>query len=129
MQYLETISKQKYINLETFRKSGVGVKTPVWFVQDNVNLYVKTLANSGKVKRIRNNQQVNIVPSRADGKPIGIWFSGICRIVENEAIEKRVDKLFNKKYGILNKLFFRSRAIQEVNYCILELKPVEELKR
>ena len=25
--------KQKYLNIETFRKSGIGVKTPVWFAQ------------------------------------------------------------------------------------------------
>ena len=23
-----------YLNLETFRKTGVGVRTPVWFAQD-----------------------------------------------------------------------------------------------
>ena len=24
----------KYLNLETFRKTGIGVRTPVWFAQD-----------------------------------------------------------------------------------------------
>ncbi len=27
-------AKAKYLNLETFRKTGVGVRTPVWFAQD-----------------------------------------------------------------------------------------------
>jgi len=26
-------AKAKYLNLETFRKSGIGVRTPVWFAQ------------------------------------------------------------------------------------------------
>ena len=33
---------QKYINLETYKKSGQAVHTPVWFVQDNGVLYVRT---------------------------------------------------------------------------------------
>jgi len=53
---------QKYINLETFRRDGRGVRTPVWFVQDGASLYVRTVADSGKVKRIRNQTQVNISP-------------------------------------------------------------------
>jgi len=129
MQSLDKFSKQKYLNLETFRRSGVGVKTPVWFVQESGKLYVKTLANSGKVKRIRNNQQVNIVPSKVDGKPIGSWLSGVSGIVHDEILEQRVEQLYNKKYGLLKKLFFRSRPEKDVEYCFLELKPVEDENR
>ncbi len=54
---------QKYLNLETFKKSGDGVKTPVWFAAEpsakldssDAKLYVYTIGVSGKVKRIRNN--------------------------------------------------------------------------
>jgi len=130
MQNFEQFSRKKYLNLETFRKSGVGVKTPVWFVQEGGTLYVKTLANSGKVKRIRNNQQVNIVPSKADGKPTGSWLSGISSIVNDETLEQRVEQLYDKKYGLLKKLFFRSRPNKEVDYCVLELKPVvDEIRK
>ena len=27
-------AEAKYLNLETLRKSGVGVRTPVWFAKD-----------------------------------------------------------------------------------------------
>ena len=57
---ITTFENQKYLNLETFRKSGVGVKTPVWFVQEGDVLFVRTGAIRVKVKRIRNNSQVNI---------------------------------------------------------------------
>jgi hypothetical protein len=46
---------QKYISLETFRKNGPGVKTPIWFVMHKNAFYVYTEADSWKVKRIRNN--------------------------------------------------------------------------
>jgi PPOX class probable F420-dependent enzyme len=54
MTAFDQLTQQQYINLETFRKNGVGVKTSVWFVQDGDTIYVRTVANSGKVKRIRN---------------------------------------------------------------------------
>jgi hypothetical protein len=28
------LTRQQYLNIETFRKNGQGVKTPVWFVED-----------------------------------------------------------------------------------------------
>ena len=54
--------RAKYLSLETFRKSGQGVPTPVWFVQDGPALYISTEGSSGKVKRIRNNARVRIAP-------------------------------------------------------------------
>jgi len=56
MKHESIFTSQQYLNLETFRKNGAAVKTPVWFVQDGDAIFVRTLANSGKVKRIRNNK-------------------------------------------------------------------------
>ena len=48
----------KYLNLETFRKTGIGVRTPVWFAQDILHsasatvFYIYSEAGAGKVKRI-----------------------------------------------------------------------------
>jgi PPOX class probable F420-dependent enzyme len=44
---------QKYLNLESVKRDGTPVQTPVWFAEDHGVLYVYTLANAGKVKRIR----------------------------------------------------------------------------
>ena len=54
---------QEFLSIETFRKNGIGVKTTVWFVQEGDMLYVWTIGDSGKAKRIRNNARVNIAPS------------------------------------------------------------------
>jgi PPOX class probable F420-dependent enzyme len=125
MQTLDQFAKRKYMNLETFRRSGIGVKTPVWFVQLDGRFYVKTFAGSGKVKRIRNNSQVNIVPSKVDGTPKGFWLAGKSSLVGDESLEKRVDQLYDRKYGLLKKLFFRSRTRADKGYCLLEIEPVE----
>ena len=63
--------RQSFLNLETFKRSGQGVKTPVWFAQEGPTLYVRTGAESGKVKRVRNNGRARVVPSDAQGQSAG----------------------------------------------------------
>lgn len=48
----EQFNNQNHITIETFRKSGAGVKTPVWFTTENDVIYIWTEASSGKAKRV-----------------------------------------------------------------------------
>ena len=97
--------KQNYLNIETFRKSGQAVKTPVWFVEDGDALYVWTQAGSGKAKRIRNNGTVNIAPSTGSGEPVGEWLPARAQADESPTAIQRVEKLMKKKYGIMFHIF------------------------
>jgi PPOX class probable F420-dependent enzyme len=116
------LDQQKFLNLETFRKSGMGVKTPVWFVQDGSVLFVRTIANSGKVKRVRNNAQVNIAPCKADGVLLGGWLSATAREVTDSATNKKVDRLLDKKYGLMKMMFALASALQGKKYTVIELE-------
>jgi uncharacterized protein len=89
---------QKYINLVTFRKSGQGVATPVWFAEDGDVLFVYTLAEAGKVKRIRNNPRVRVAPCDMRGRVRGPWAEATARILEGEEA-RRAESLLNAKYG------------------------------
>ena len=74
---------EKYINLETYRKNGQGVKTPVWFVESDGILYVRTSDDAGKYKRIRNNPSVQIHAICGDGLK-GEWVKGEARIAHED---------------------------------------------
>jgi len=95
----------KYLNLETFKKSGEGVKTPVWFAADpsasldsnDAKLYVYTIGVSGKVKRIRNNPRVKIAPCDMRGRVLGEWVEARVAIVTSEEAARGM-RLLNKKY-------------------------------
>ena len=91
------IQGQKYICLTTFRKSGVGVVTPVWFAERDDKIYVKTRIESGKSKRIRNNPNVKVAPSTIRGKVIGPEFSGRARIISPEQSGSAKEAI-NRKY-------------------------------
>lgn len=100
---LNQFAGQKYLNLETYRKNGAAVATPVWFAEDAGVLYIYSLANAGKVKRIRNNPRVRVMSCDARGKPKGEWVEGVARILDAAGAE-RAHRLLDKKYGWMKKI-------------------------
>jgi hypothetical protein len=100
---LAALEKQKYINLETYKKSGQAVKTPVWFMISDGLIFVYTTQNTGKAKRIKNNQKVRVMPCGMRGEPKGDWIDGTARFAtETETLN--AIKLRHKKYGLKAKL-------------------------
>jgi hypothetical protein len=91
------IRGQKYISLTTFRKSGVGIPTPVWFGEENEKLYVMTRSTMGKTKRIRNNPKVKVAPSTIRGKVTGPEFNAVARILPPQD-GSAARKTINRKY-------------------------------
>jgi PPOX class probable F420-dependent enzyme len=94
----------KYLNLETFRKTGVGVRTPVWFAQDMSHgtiavLYIYSETGAGKVKRIRNNPNVRVAPCTMSGNVRGAWVNGRARVCEGSEAA-RGQQLLRDKYGL-----------------------------
>lgn len=93
----------KYINLETYRKSGKAVCTPVWFVIQNDTVYVITTNDTGKVKRLNNNQNVRIAPCGFRGDLKGEWVSGTARFADGDEAKDAL-RLRKKKYGLQARL-------------------------
>jgi uncharacterized protein len=94
---------QKYLNLATYRKNGRPVATPVWFAEDHGTFYIYSLENAGKVKRIRQNRQVRIVPCDVRGHPTGAWVDATARTLDAQAAA-RGHQLLNQKYGWLKRI-------------------------
>jgi len=93
------IQGQKYISLKTFRKTGAGVATPVWFGEEDGKLYVMTRSDLGKTKRIRNNPRVGVAPCTIRGTVTGSEFAATARILPPEE-HARARKTINRKYWL-----------------------------
>ena len=105
---LRALDGKKYLSLETFRKSGAGVRTPVWFAAAPIEagvlkLYVYTTGDSGKAKRLRRNGAVRIAPCDARGKVTGPWIDARAAIVGEDEF-KRGMRLLNRKYWPLKQI-------------------------
>ncbi len=119
---LKPFANQKYLNLESFKKDGTGVATPLWFAEKDGTIYIYTLADAWKVKRIRNNPRVRIAPCDMRGKLKGNWVEAQARIVESNDEEQLGHQLLDKKYGwqkMVGNLFSsfrnRQRAVIAIN--------------
>jgi len=103
---LAQFAKAKYISLETFRKTGVGVRTPVWFAADPAApdiFYLYSAADAGKVKRIRNNPHVRVAPCDIRGNLRGAWVDGQAHIIEGGEANK-AQELLRRKYGWMKRM-------------------------
>jgi PPOX class probable F420-dependent enzyme len=100
---LAAFDGRKYISLETFKKNGQGVKTPVWFVLHENAFYVYTEADSWKVRRIRNNPRVRVAVCNIRGAIKGRWLDATASLVEGDE-RLAADKLLDRKY-FLKKIF------------------------
>jgi hypothetical protein len=117
----EQFSNQSYINLETYRKSGEAVQTPVWFVQQAASLYIRTIDGSGKVKRIRNNPQVRVAPCEVNGEVTGPWAKGQANLL-SETDAATIDPLFDQKYGDLKRMLEQQNQSKGLKYIMIVVK-------
>ena len=112
---------QKYLSLETYKRDNTPIQTPVWFVIDNDQLYITTRETTGKVKRLRNNQNARIAVCSMKGDIKSDWVDvGLEKIPEESDVEKIV-KLRKKKYGFSARLIsmFTSQKGKTVAYSIV----------
>ncbi len=94
------LAGEQFISLETFRTSGEGVRTAVWFAEVPTGIYIVTMNGSGKVKRIRNNPEVRVAACSRMGEVHGNWFDGQAVVTEG-AEEALGYELLNQKYNLL----------------------------
>ncbi len=104
------LSKAKYINLETYKRNGEAVRTPVWFVEKNGLVYFHSMAKSWKVKRLKRNPMVRLAPCSMSGKIKGDWLKGKVTLIDGEE-GKRIVKLVNSSQSGMDKIisFFEKR--------------------
>lgn len=89
MSVVDEIGRSKQISLTTFRKDGTGVATPVWYVPKDGELVIVSEADAGKVKRIRNNNQVVVTVCDVRGriKPGALTAPGTARLLDETGTE------------------------------------------
>lgn len=119
---LSQLSKFKYINIETYRKNGLGVRTPIWFIILDGLIYFRTDAKSGKVKRIRNNPDVRIAPCDIRGNVRGQWLDGKTYFADSEE-SSTVHSMINKKYGFMTTLIRIFNKIRRTNPVVIAIVP------
>ncbi|GLZ39411.1 PPOX class F420-dependent oxidoreductase [Actinokineospora sp. NBRC 105648] len=100
MDEVTRLGQGKYVLVTTFKRDGTAVPTPVWAATDGAELLVWTVRGSGKVKRIRNSDRVELAPCDLRGRPSGPSVPGSARLLDAAGSE-RARKIIQRKYGVL----------------------------
>ena len=93
-------SGRRYINLESYKKDGTPKLTPVQSIGENGRVYFRTDPGTWKVKRIKGNPHVRIVPSGRNANRTGPWVDGEAHLLEG-AEHGRAMELFKQEYGAI----------------------------
>lgn len=126
MSEIHQFENQDYLNLLTYRKNETAVPTPVWFVQDGDKFYVRTIAGSGKVKRIHNNPKVQIMPCGRSGEPLGTWLTAQAHEMPDRETFEHVKSLLIAKYGEMVQALEAQAQERGQKYTILLVEPDKE---
>jgi PPOX class probable F420-dependent enzyme len=130
---LKVLNGAKYMNLETYRRNGVGVRTPVWFAalpaassgSEVPKYYVYAEANSGKAKRVRRGGVVRIAACDIRGNITGPWTNALARIVTGEEFVLGM-RLLDRKYFPWKQLLNLSAALfRRRERVVLSIQPVQ----
>lgn len=124
----QTLAGQQYVLLTTFRKTGVPVKTPLWVVGMEGKIYIYSLHDTGKMKRLKNNPQVTLQPCSFRGVVPPPWkntppVEGTGKILTEKEKEAAFYRLLSLKYRLpyligtlLSRISgkFRNRVVVEI---------------
>ena len=99
MTAFDQLADARYVSLESYRRNGEAVATPVWITAADGNLYCWTLTDTGKVKRIRANPAARLAKCDASGNLQGDWVAAQAEILDSPAALKAQLGRLRAKYG------------------------------
>ena len=110
----------KYINILTYKKNGNRVSTPVWFISKDNKIYIRTSNQSGKVKRIKNNNNVSYALCNISGRIKGEWHSGLAKIEPD--VNKMIFSKITEKYGLIAQIINILYKIKKMEIIIISIE-------
>jgi PPOX class probable F420-dependent enzyme len=118
-QMNDGLKNARYLNLGTFRSTGVQVNTPVWFAEDQGTYFIFSARDTGKVKRIRNSGRSRVAPCDVKGNLSGDWLDTECALANPEQ-ESLAYKMLKNKYGWqMGVTNFFSRLTGKINHRVV----------
>src|SRR4051794_20816210 len=81
---LVTLAEHHDMVLETRKRDGSWIATPVNPLVEGDHVYFRTWHRSGKAKRLRNHPEVRFAPSTARGRPTGPWLQGHASLLDGD---------------------------------------------
>jgi uncharacterized protein len=102
MATVPELGRERCVLLETQKRDGSWVGTPVNLVADEGRAFFKSYDASGKAKRLRNFSQVRVAPCTMLGKVTGERVAARVTLLEPASPEaQRAERLLARKHPLL----------------------------
>jgi PPOX class probable F420-dependent enzyme len=121
---LEALAEQKTVLLTTFKRDGTGVGTPVHIAVDGDRAFVRTWDTTWKLKRVRNNPEVEVAPCTVGGRSTGPAIRARARVLGGEEAAHAAQLLARKYpllHGVLIPLVHRLRGNRTMHVELTQL--------
>lgn len=125
MARFQELAAARYISLESYRRNGEAVATPVWITADAGALYCWTLTDTGKVRRIRENANVRLAKCDAVGNLEGDWVAAQAQILDSPAALKAQLRRLRAKYGWKFVAYRLISVLRRAPTTAIEFRPAE----
>lgn len=121
---LEPFVRQWAVLLTTYKRDGMPVGTPVNIVVEGDYAFFRTWDTAWKLKRIRNNPEVEVAPSTPRGRPTGPAIHARTRVLDGDE-SVHASRLLTRKYPISHGLLVPTAHRLRGNTTMhIELTPV-----
>lgn len=96
------LASAQYVSLTTFRRNGNGVATPVWLAPMGDQFAFVSVDNTGKTKRLANDDRVTLQPCDVRGKiaPGAPTYSGTATVDRTTDGIAKIRAAVVAKYGL-----------------------------
>jgi PPOX class probable F420-dependent enzyme len=128
MNSAKTLQETWAMLLRTRKQNGEWVGTPVNVAVEGDRAYFGTAASSGKVKRLRNFEQVEVAPCTLRGRPKGPTLTARARLLDGREAaqaERRMRAKYPFVYRVNVPIEHRLKRTHGVLYELSELGPAE----
>jgi len=123
---LTELGKSHDMLLQTRKRDGSWVATPVNLLVEGDHVFFRTWSTSGKARRLRNFDEVQVAPSTRGGRPTGPTLRGRATRLSGEAADHAA-QLINRRYpllqGVAVRLYHRLRRLRTQHYVITDFVP------
>lgn len=120
----QALAQSRYLNLESYRRDGTPVRTPLWFAPDaDGTLYVYSKADAFKVKRLRHTPRCRVAACDMRGTVSGAWLEASAEIAAGTAAAHGMALLDRRYWPWKQMLGLLARLRPGAARAVIAIKP------
>ncbi len=119
----QQLAQSRYLNLESYRRDGTPVRTPLWFAAaPDGALFIYSRADAFKVKRLRRDPRCRIAACDMRGTVAGPWLDASAAIVTGADAAQGM-ALLDRRYWPWKQLLNLAAMLRPAPRAVVTLRP------